>query len=268
MYGKKELRQELRRRLNVGERRLSQIIAARAAELPSTHDEALFTIAYENRLRLQDYLTPEQITATRALVKVGSAASTAAPTKANGSRPARKSPPKMVSVTVTGVKIGDIPGLKHSHATEAKAMAERVYPLLYFFENSVRDVIELVLADKHGAGWWDAAVPVKVREAAVEIKAKEQKDTWHSKRGRRPIDYLLLTQLWKIIHARWKDFEPFFPQGQAWVQSMIENDMNVSRAVFAHMNPLEEDDIKNLEASFRKWVKHLSAVADKLPQPQ
>jgi hypothetical protein len=146
-------------------------------------------------------------------------------------------------------------------------MAERVYPLLYFFENSVRDLIELVLADKHGSDWWETVVPAKVREAAADIKAKEQKDTWHSKRGRRPVDYLLLTQLWKIIHARWKDFEPLFPQGQAWVQSMIENDMNVSRAVFAHMNPLEEDDIKNLEASFRKWIKHLSVIAGKLPNP-
>jgi hypothetical protein len=70
MHGKKELRRDLLRKLNVGERRLNQIIAARAAELPSTHDEALFTLAYENRLRLQDYLTPDQITATRALVHV------------------------------------------------------------------------------------------------------------------------------------------------------------------------------------------------------
>ncbi len=267
MHGKKELRRELLRKLNVGERRLNQIIAARAAELPSTNDEALFTLAYENHLRLQNYLTPEQIAATRLLVQA-SGAPAPAPSKTDGWRAPRKKAAKTLSVTIAGVKIGDIPGLKQSHAAEAKVMAERVYPLLYFFENSVRDVIELVLVDKHGAGWWDTAVPVKVREAAAEIKAKEQKDTWHSKRGRRPIDYLLLTQLWKIIHARWKDFEPLFPQGQAWVQSMIENDMNVSRAVFAHMNPLEEDDIKNLEASFRKWVRHLSAVAGNLPSPQ
>ena len=36
-------------------------------------------------------------------------------------------------------------------------------------------------------------------------------------------------------------------------------------AVFVGMNPLEEDDMKGLEASFRKWVKHLKAVEDKLP---
>ncbi len=32
------------------------------------------------------------------------------------------------------------------------------------------------------------------------------------------------------------------------------------------MNPLEDDDIKNVETAFRKWVKNLEAVADKLPK--
>lgn len=91
---------------------------------------------------------------------------------------------------------------------------------------------------------------------ANQFKVEEAKDTWHGRRGRRDLDYLLLTQLWIIIRDRWKDFEPFFPQVPAWVQSLIESDMNVSRRVMAHMNPLEEDDIKALEASFLKWVKH------------
>jgi hypothetical protein len=163
------------------------------------------------------------------------------------------------------VTIGEVPGLKPSHAKEAVAMAERVYPTLYFFENSVRDLIEAVLSAKYGKDWWNVAVSPKVREKAEKFKEEEKKDTWHGKRGRRDLDYLLLTQLWTIIRDRWKDFEPLFPQGAAWVQSLIESDMNVSRRVFAHMNPLEEDDIKGLEASFRKWVKHLKAVEDRLP---
>ena len=57
------------------------------------------------------------------------------------------------------------------------------------------------------------AVSKKVRDRAEEFKEQEKKDTWHGKRGRRDIDYLLLTQLWTIIRDKWKDFEPFFPQG-------------------------------------------------------
>jgi hypothetical protein len=169
-------------------------------------------------------------------------------------------------LTIGTDRYGAIPGLKASHATEAKAMAERVYPLLYLFENSLRDLIELVLRAQYGDDWWTAAVPSKVREAADELKVQEKKDTFHGKRGRRDIDYLLLTQLWKIVNHKWKDFEPFFPPGKHWVQYVIENDMNVSRRPIAHMNPLEDDDIKNVETTFRKWVRNLQAVADKLPQ--
>ena len=146
-------------------------------------------------------------------------------------------------------------------------MAERVYPFLYVFENSLRDLIELVLKAKYGDRWWTTAVPAKVREAAEELKEQEKKDTLHGKRGRRDIDYLLLTQLWKIVNHKWKDFEALFPPGKHWVQTVIETEMNVSRRPIAHMNPLEDDDIKNVENTFRKWVRNLQKVADKLPQP-
>lgn len=144
-------------------------------------------------------------------------------------------------------------------------MAERVYPLLYLFENSIRDLIELVLKSQYGSGWWSTAVPSKVRQAAEDLKEQEKRDTYHGKRGRRDIDYLLLSHLWKIIDHKWPDFAPLFPPGKHWVQSLIENDMNVSRRPIAHMNPLREDDIKNVEQAFRKWRENLEKVADKLP---
>jgi Swt1-like HEPN len=264
MYGTKELREHLQQKLEIGPRQLRRLIAGKAAELPSTNEQALFVLAHENGMKLSNYLTPEQIGEVRGLVQGRPVV--AAPSRTNGgARATRKSSPRLVSVVIANVKVGEIPGLKASHAQEAKAMGERVYPTMYLFENSVRDVIERVLKAKYGTDWWQVAVPGKVREQATQFAEDEKRDTWHSKRGRREIDYLQLPQLWKIIKHKWNDFEPLFPQGQAWVQSMIENDMNVSRRVIAHMNPLEADDIASLEASFRKWVKHLKAVADKLP---
>ena len=52
---------------------------------------------------------------------------------------------KSVSVTIAGLDLTriNIPALKKSHAASAKTMSERVYPLVYIFENSVRDLIEL-----------------------------------------------------------------------------------------------------------------------------
>jgi hypothetical protein len=49
------------------------------------------------------------------------------------------------------------------------------------------------------------------------------------------------------------------------VETLITSDMNVSRRVLAHMNPLAADDVKNIEAAFRKWVRQLQAVASLIP---
>ena len=169
-----------------------------------------------------------------------------------------------VAVTIAGVSIGTLPGLKPSHAREAKFMAEKVYPALYIFENSVRDIIERVLAAEFGSDWWSKAVPAKVQDAAKQLKDAEQQDPWHGRRGNRELDYLLLSQLWHIIRHQWKHFEPLFPD-QPWVQTIITRDMNVSRRVLAHMNPLSADDVSNVENAFRKWSRQLQAVAPKLP---
>jgi hypothetical protein len=263
-----KIKSALLAKLAVTPSRLSQLTKKRKEDLPMSTEHAVYTLAHENGIDLSKHLSKEETAEVRNLVsQLRSATSPPTAATPNGkAQRGRKAPPKPVSVTIAGVDIGDIPGLKASHAKEAKAMAERVYPTMYLFENSVRDLIERVLSAKYGEDWWNVAVSPKVREKAEQFKEDEKKDTWHGKRGRRDLDYLLLTQLWTIIRDKWKDFEPLFPQGPAWVQSLIESDMNGSRRVIAHMNPLEDDDIKGLEASFRKWVKHLKAVEDKLPQ--
>jgi hypothetical protein len=142
-------------------------------------------------------------------------------------------------------------------------MAEKIYPALYIFENSVRDIIERVLSAEFGDEWW-TKVPPKIRQKAEELKAGEQTDPWHGRRGSRKLDYLLLSQLWDIIKHHWPRFAPLFPD-QAWVQTIITRDMNVSRRVIAHMNPLSADDISNVENAFRKWARQLQAVGKQLP---
>jgi hypothetical protein len=221
-------------------------------------------LAHQHGMTLQNYLTADQLAEVRSLTQGRQAPISASP-PSKKPRESKSSSPRTVAMTIGTEKYGEIPGLKPSHLTEAKAMAERVYPFLYVFENSVRDLIELVLRAKYGDGWWTAAVPAKVRDAADELKEQEKRDTYHGKRGRRDIDYLLLTHLWKIINHKWKDFEPLFPPGKHWLQSLIQNDMNVSRRPIAHMNPLQDEDIKSVEEAFRRWTRNLQAVADKLP---
>ena len=176
-------------------------------------------------------------------------------------------PPKVtktVKVTIAGVDVGTIPALKPQHASEAKVMAEKVYPTVYIFENSVRDLIERVLQAQFGANWWTTAIPGTIQKTAAKHKADEKNDPWHGRRGTREIDYVFLVDLWAIIKHQWKQFKALFPN-QAWVETLISNDMNVSRRPLAHMNPLSVDDVTNVEVAFRKWVKQLRAVENLIP---
>ena len=142
MWGQKELRKHLCEKLEIGNRQLNNRIAQRAASLPSTREQALFVLAHEQGLKLQNYLTPEQIGEVRSLVQ---GQPTVVPSRSSPRRrPTKNATKRTVAISIAGVKVGDVPGLKPSHATEAKAMAERVYPTLYIFENSVRDFIERV----------------------------------------------------------------------------------------------------------------------------
>jgi hypothetical protein len=168
-------------------------------------------------------------------------------------------------VTIGNFDVQQVPGMTATHAKEAKMMAERVYPKLYFFENSGRDLITRVLKDAIGDDWWDKVVLPKVRNKAAGRKADEAKDPWHGKRGAALIDYLDLSDLPLIVTApkAWPHFKKFFDR-PSWFQELI-NELNVSRRVAAHMNPLEEDDVKNVEAAFRKWAKLMKAKADLIP---
>ena len=107
--------------------------------------------------------------------------------------------------------------------------------------------------------------PQKVRDKAAQRKVDEAKDPWHGKRGSALIDYLDLKDLPSIVSApkAWPHFRKLFARA-SWFQELV-NDLNVSRRVAAHMNPLASDDVKNVEAAFRKWAKVLNAKAAEIP---
>jgi hypothetical protein len=175
------------------------------------------------------------------------------------------SKPKPVLVTITGVKVEQLPGMSATTAKEAKAMSEKVYPTIYVFENSARELIAKILEAQFGPAWWEKTVPRKVREAAQNRKDGEADDPWHGSRGASMIDYTQLSDLPKIVGANdaWPHFEPIFGR-KSFFEELV-NDINVSRRVAAHMNPVSEEDVKHIEAAFRKWAKTLQAKNDLIP---
>lgn len=232
-------------------------------------EHAVYTIAHENGIDVSKYLDQERTREVRDLVaqlRAGQSADSDGNRGTQSTRSRRGARSSSVNVTIKGIGPEKLrlPGLKQSHADAAKRMAERVYPVVYLFENSVRDLIELVLKDMHGKDWWTKAVPGDVQKRAAKHKADEKDDPWHGPRGAREIDYVFLNELWAIINHNWAAFKHLFPK-KAWVESLITSDMNVSRRVLAHMNPLAADDIRNIESAFNKWARQLQAVEAKLP---
>ena len=262
MATNKAIKNALLKKRGITPQRLSQLTNARKRELPMSTEHAVYTIAFEHGIDIAKELDAEETAEVRRLVSALRSNGTMKPEPKGPMKPTKVT--KTVKVTIAGVDVGTIPALKPQHASEAKVMAEKVYPTVYIFENSVRDLIERVLQAQFGANWWTTAIPGTIQKTAAKHKADEKNDPWHGRRGTREIDYVFLVDLWAIIKHQWKHFKALFPN-QAWVETLITNDMNVSRRPLAHMNPLSVDDVTNVEVAFRKWVKQLRAVENLIP---
>jgi hypothetical protein len=258
-----DLLRALARKRGVTERQIRRLAQKRKAELPMETSEAVYTIAAEAGIDITTYLDAEEVQKVRALLtqlRVGGGDSRPSQDAgATGAGRRRSAAPKPALVTLSGVNVERLPGMSAARAKEAKRMAEKVYPIIYVFENSARDLISAVLAKEIGEDWWDQVVPRRIREAARERKEGEGDDPWHGKRGASMIDYTMLTELPKIVGANeaWPHFRPIFAR-KSFFEELV-NDMNVSRRVAAHMNPVSADDARHVEVAFRKWAKTLKA---------
>lgn len=156
--------------------------------------------------------------------------------------------------------IGEIeaPGISNQLAKDAKKMAS-VYPIIYVFENSVRELIQKIMESKHGKDWWKkATISTKIKDKVKIRKKNEKKNKWHGQRGAHEIFYTDIEELTSIIENNWEDFKKYLPK-QHWVKTMIEI-IGTSRNVIAHNNPLSVDDISALKVHFKQWIKQIKDI--------
>lgn len=257
MAAHQQLREAIREKLGgISRQALDQRVKVLQSKLPMSANDAVAVIGHRNGVDVSRFLDPEAL--ARVSGYVSQLNQGPAGRRARGGLPAAS---KQVVVQVGGVNVETVPGMTAVHAKEARVMAEKVYPLLYVFENSARDIITGVLTAGEGADWWAKLVPGPIQKEAAKRMRKEGREAWHSKRSADPIQYVDLPHLAAIVRepAAWRHFAALFPR-QTWFDSVVD-DMNVSRRVVAHMNPLSSDDIKSVENGFRKWVKQLQAKA-------
>lgn len=265
-----EIRRELRKKLgDISAQSLSNRVRAIKDKVPAPANHALYVLAFVNGVQLDKHLDGETLAAAADWLEryqnaTNSEAGSSQSSSAGASRAKKQVAPRKIIVQVSGTQFKDIPQFMLGHARAAEQVAEQAYPVAFLFENALRDLIQRVLHDAYGAPWW-GHVPSGVKDKAQRYQDNEKKEKWHTPRGSDPIQYIDLSDLGQIIvnKALWPHFEPLFPR-KAWVTSLI-HDVNVSRRIIAHMNVLPADEVKSLQASFRKLAKQLRANEALIP---
>jgi hypothetical protein len=169
--------------------------------------------------------------------------------------------PKTIVKTVTinigkQIKLND-PILDKKILDDARDMTT-TYAELYVFENSVRELINLVLSKQLGSNWWNNANISKDLLDKVQGRIdKEAQNPWHGRRGAHPIYYSDISDLIYIIRRHWKLFSDFFPRLE-WISEKLEQ-ISFSRNVVDHHNPLSKHDRDRLTINLQDWQNQINA---------
>ena len=134
---------------------------------------------------------------------------------------------------------------------EARRMAD-FYVLYYCLENTVRRLIAERLQDKHGAGWWDTAVPNGIKQAVAE-KQQQEKETVLAIRSDDPLSYVNFGELIAIIDSNWNSFSDTIRSKKAMQQTLSQ--FNQIRNVIAHSCSLSPNDTARLKLLVNDWLK-------------
>ena len=92
--------------------------------------------------------------------------------------------------------------------------------------------------------------------------SKESANPWHGKRGSAPIFYTDIKHLFSIIKNNWPDFEDLFPN-QNWIETRI-SEIEISRNIVAHNNPLAKRDIQRLSLYFEDWENQINIIKESI----
>ena len=132
---------------------------------------------------------------------------------------------------------------------------QRLYRILYVFENLVREFITNTLAEIDGDDWFNKRATKSMKDKLEKRKTSEEKNQWHTGRNQHPLYYMDFGDLGLLIINHWDIFSDYFPD-QAWVVSRV-SDCERTRNVIAHTNQLSSEEGARLEMYLRDWIKQI-----------
>lgn len=218
---------------------------------PMSTAQAYGVLGHEHGVDIDRYLAPSDVREVRQIMQQRALFDSAEMRKRT------VSPTKTIVVRIGTDFQWEDPLLPERVLNDARAMAD-VYPYLYVFENSVREVIKRTLEKSQGENWWHACAPKDVRENVEDNKTKEQRNAWHSQRQAHEIYYTDISDLTRIITKNWPAFQPLFPN-QGWVKQLVDV-VAMSRHIVAHNNPLDKRDIVRIKVYFGDWSRQIQSV--------
>ncbi|MEX1046854.1 MAG: Swt1 family HEPN domain-containing protein [Actinomycetota bacterium] len=234
-------------------KRLQQLV-------PMPLDVATYVIAQRFGVPLHKFLDADVLdqvaAAEQRLAVKESAASSVVPHTGHDARE-RASTVTVREVHLDKIKIPEA-ALSPARLAEVERMGA-TYPILYAFENSVREFIDGHLTASVGKDWWNDSKVVSrdVRNTVECNTVAEGRNRYHSSRKAGPIYYTNIGDLASIAGSEkaWPIFKRLFPSDK-WFPALIET-IEASRNVVAHMNPLQKRDVDRLKLNFQDWLAQI-----------
>lgn len=248
-----ELRKALLNKLNITRQALYERCKSLKKQVPMTTEDAVCVIAQRAGIILDKYVDVDTISRIRALI---TQLSPATPPPSDRTLKKRDQSAKQYVISIgKDFRLTD-PILSSKVLLEASEMST-VYSHIYVLENSVREFIDRVMTDNYGKDWWDSQAPSELRKDVKKRMSEDQRDSWHQKRGARPIDYLDLKDLPRLVSKIQHIVVPAIIPSYDWFKLLIE-ELYKSRCVVCHMNPLDKNNVKAVEVRFTHWEKQIS----------
>lgn len=227
-------------------------------------EEAAFILASRNGIDVHRYLKDDHELQKKIIELTRDRSSTKPSGKKETSTKRKTTIQRILKIKDTTV---NDPLLPNRILNEAKAMSE-IYPLIYVFENSVRNILRLIFDKEYPNGWWNEnRIPAAPFRNADTRKTKEGKNLWHGKRMQSSmLDYVDLDELEAIINKNTQVLTPYFkdlPHQLDWLRIKIK-EIYPSRNILAHNNPLSKNDIDRVKVICRDWNNQLPVLKEKL----
>lgn len=262
----KRLRKALLEKLGVTPQALSQRVQRLKRQYAITTEDATYIIAQWEGIILDKYLDRDTVNHVRGIIQqishITQDTTTIAKLARKGKREVEKK--QLVVVFPKEFTVTD-PILEKRKLLEARDMAA-IYPLLYVLENSIREVIDHLMTNRYGNNWWDSKAG-KLKDKVNERMSDEIKNSWHQRRGARPIDYLDLAQLPALVRQIQKDIVPNIIPSIEWFAQFVD-EVYKSRCVVCHMNPLDDTNIQAVKVKFTQWQRQIAGKKDLIPKVQ